>query len=218
MRLLFTVALFLSIKISSSQNTTQINVKITPLINNQVNNSYSNIDSISINQLKFYLTNFSLIKSKNTVWKEDKSYHLIDLSDTNTFSFLFNLLEKIDFDEIHFLLGTDSLTNVSGVMGGDLDPTKGMYWAWNSGYINFKIEGERNTIPFEFHIGGYAPPYQSVQKIKLKTINNESLNIRLNINKFIHQLNINDQNKILSPGKEAQKLSLMLSNLFSINE
>jgi len=218
MRLLFTVALFLSIKISSSQNTTQINVKITPLINNQVNNSYSNIDSISINQLKFYLTNFSLIKSKNTVWKEDKSYHLIDLSDTNTFSFLFNLLEKIDFDEIHFLLGTDSLTNVSGVMGGDLDPTKGMYWAWNSGYINFKIEGKKNAIPFEFHIGGYTPPCQSVQKIKLKTINNESLNIRLNINKFIHQLNINDQNKILSPGKEAQKLSLMLSNLFSINE
>lgn len=40
-------------------------------------------------------------------------------------------------------------------MDGDLDPLNGMYWAWNSGYINMKIEGitpkcQDATIYFNF--------------------------------------------------------------------
>jgi len=36
----------------------------------------------------------------------------------------------------------DSLANVSGAMSNDLDATKGMYWSWQSGFINLKIEGK----------------------------------------------------------------------------
>ena len=52
---------------------------------------------------------------------------------------------NIPFSKLKFQLGIDSLTNVSGAMGGDLDPTKGMYWTWQSGYINMKIEGKSNS-------------------------------------------------------------------------
>lgn len=215
----FIIIFFLiNLQILSGQNMKQINVKVSPLTDNKVIYSKSNKDSVTITNLKFYLTRFSLIKSLKTVWQEDNSYHLIDISDPKSLSFIFNLSENIDFDEIHFLLGTDSLTNVSGVMGGDLDPTKGMYWAWNSGYINFKIEGNSNLIPFEFHLGGYAPPFQTAQKITLKTNNKNNLNIELNIVKFLEQLNLTEQTNIMSPGKEAKRLSKILSTLFYINE
>jgi len=215
----FIIIFFLiNLQILSGQNMKQINVKVSPLTNGEIIYSKSNKDSVTITNLKFYLTKFSLIKSLKTVWQEDNSYHLIDISDPKSLSFIFNLSENIDFDEIHFLFGTDSLTNVSGVMGGDLDPTKGMYWAWNSGYINFKIEGNNNLIPFEFHLGGYAPPFQTAQKITLKTNNKNNLNIKLNIVKFLEQLNLTEQTNIMSPGKEAKRLSKILSTLFYINE
>ena len=70
--------------------------------------------------------------------------------------------------------------------------------------------------PFQFHIGGYASPYPTVQKIRLKTKKN--LNIAFNVADFLNQLNLVNQNKIMSPGKEAQELSEILSSLFYINE
>ena len=59
-------------------------------------------------------------------------------------------------------------------MGGDLDPTKGMYWAWQSGYINFKMEGSCSQClatknNFEFHLGGYQQPFYAMQTIELNT-------------------------------------------------
>ena len=218
MRLLFIIIFLLTLQVSNSQNTNRINVKIIPIVDNQSSNSLLSIDSTSITNLKFYLTKFSLTKSRNTVWQEESSYHLIDISNPKSLDFVLNLSKNIDFDAIHFLLGTDSLTNVSGVMGGDLDPTKGMYWAWNSGYINFKLEGENNAIPFEFHLGGYTPPFQTVQKIKLKTNSKNNLTIELDIVKLLKQLDLTAQKKIMSPGKEAQQLAIMLSTLFSIRE
>ena len=79
-------------------------------------------------------------------------------------------------DKIKFNLGIDSLTNVSGVMGGDLDPTKGMYWTWQSGYINFKMEGSSAVCPtrnheFQFHIGGYQDPFYAMQTLELEVKN-----------------------------------------------
>jgi len=208
MKFLFVVSCLLNAHILMSQEeTSPIQVNISPKISAK--------DAITIDNLKFYLTNFSLVKSGETVWKETNSYHLIDISKPSSLSF--NLATKIDFDEIHFSLGTDSLTNISGAMGGDLDPTKGMYWAWNSGYINFKLEGKSKSTSLEFHLGGYAPPYQTVQKIKLKTTKND-LTIFLNVSEFLNQIDLTKQHKIMSPGKEAQRLSKILSTLFYVNE
>lgn len=214
---LFILINLINIHIYHYQNNDQLYVKITPLFdNNPIQLSKANKDSISIETLKFYLTDFCLIKSGEVVWKQLNSYHLIDISKPTSLDIFFTNEVKVDFDEIQFLLGTDSLTNVSGAIGGDLDPTKGMYWAWNSGYINFKLEGKQNSKPFQFHLGGYASPYPTVQKIKLKTKKN--LNIAFNVADFLNQLNLVNQNKIMSPGKEAQELSEILSSLFYINE
>ena len=76
--------------------------------------------------------------------------------------------EDTEFDAIQFNLGIDSLTNVSGALGGDLDPTKGMYWTWQNGYVNFKLQGTSDLCnnpknEFEFHLGGYLKPFNNYE-------------------------------------------------------
>lgn len=83
---------------------------------------------------RFYLGGFRFLQKGREVFREESSYHLVDWNETWK-------LAIPEYDEMAFLLGTDSLANVSGALGGDLDPTKGMYWTWNSGYINVKLEG-----------------------------------------------------------------------------
>lgn len=104
--------------------------------------------------VKFYISAFTTISEKGTQAFPTK---LIDLEVPSSQS-----LGQIDsaVARIDFLLGTDSLSNVSGILEGALDPINGMYWAWNSGYINIKTEGiytdsMDKEIPFEFHLGGY---------------------------------------------------------------
>ncbi len=132
-------------------------------------------DSLAIHTLKFYLSNIAFLKNGKEIWREKNSFHLLDIEDLNFLSISFSPGADIEFDALKFDLGIDSLTNVSGAFGGDLDPTKGMYWAWNSGYVNFKIEGYFEKCParnheFQFHIGGYMPPFQSLQTIILPVV------------------------------------------------
>lgn len=204
----------LSCNVLVSQNTKQISITVKPLLNNyQLILEKESNNGITITSFKFYLTHFSFTKNGNTVWEENYSYHLIDASNPSILKF--DVPEKMSYDEIHFLLGTDSLTNVSGVMGGDLDPTKGMYWAWNSGYINFKLEGKKLKSAFEFHLGGYSQP--TVQSIKLAS-NKDSIIINFDVAEFLNQIDLTKQHKLMSPGIEAQRLSIIAASLFLLNE
>ncbi|MCB9359689.1 MAG: hypothetical protein H6587_11635 [Flavobacteriales bacterium] len=199
-----------------SQNINDLIVTINPLLNNHILIlEKENTEGITITKLKFYLTNFSLTKNDKTVWSEKNSYHLIDISTPSTLNLKFKIPSNITFDKIYFLFGTDSLTNVSGVLGGDLDPTKGMYWAWNSGYINFKLEGKSKNTPFEFHLGGYSP--STVQEVKLN-MNKNNTKIYFDVANFLNQIDLAKQHKLMSPGKEAQRLSKIAGKLFYTNE
>jgi hypothetical protein len=176
-------------------------------------------EKYTIETLRFYVSSVEITYHDGTKFQEKNSVHLIDLEDAN--SWKWNLLDSKDADVkfVSFLLGTDSLTNVSGILEGDLDPIKGMYWAWNSGYINFKVEGfkrEENS-PFEFHIGGYLPPYQTVQRIELpvNTIN-QPMRIRLNLSQFLDQINLNEVREVMIPGPDAAALARQLSNCFTL--
>lgn len=118
-------------------------------------------------------------------------------------------------------MGIDSLTNVSGALGGDLDPTKGMYWTWQSGYINFKLEGKsqycntRNN-EFQFHLGGYLQPFYCLQSLKMKVNNSQEINIVLDVKKIIDAIDLKSLNHVMSPGKDAMTLSIIAANSFTI--
>ena len=181
-----------------------------------------NGDSLSIHTLRFYLGNFTFYKNGKEIGRENESHHLLDLKNPNSLSIILHLGAVIDFDAIKFALGTDSLTNVSGAMGDDLDPTKGMYWAWNSGYINFKMEGFSEKCPaqknqFQFHIGGYMPPFQTVQTIELPVAKNGIIQVDMELSYFFEKIDLAKTHSIMSPSESAAELAKLLSKTFHIH-
>ena len=112
--------------------------------------------------------------------------------------------------------------SVSGALAGDLDPTNGMYWAWQSGYINFKIEGNSSSCKtrknqFFFHVGGYKKPNYSLKMITLDVlIPKSTIDITINLKDFFSKINLGKTNSIMIPGKSAMELADYYSKLFFI--
>ena len=155
-----------------------LQIEISPVFNQQSlvlnEQAYINAhgDTLYIDGFRFYISQVKLAYHKRNSYAEKESYHLIDADDAASQKIILKDIGEGNYDEIHFILGTDSLANVSGAMGGDLDPTKGMYWAWNTGYINAKLEGHASVCKtlhrgFEFHIGGYLAPYKTLREVVL---------------------------------------------------
>jgi hypothetical protein len=176
-------------------------------------------DSVRIDILKFYISGVRFLQNDKTVWSEINSFHLVDASKPESAKLLLHIPAGITFNNIKFNIGIDSLTNVSGAMGGDLDPTRGMYWTWQNGYINFKIEGVSNVCQtrrnqFQFHLGGYQSPYSTLQTIVLKAGQNSTA-ISLDVQKLLYDINLARQNQIMSPGAGAVAVSEHFLSVFS---
>lgn len=178
-------------------------------------------DSIKITALRFYVSNIELIDNHKTVWKDATVFRLMDIADSK--STQISIPSSVSFSKLKFNIGIDSTTNVSGAMGGDLDPTKGMYWTWQSGYINFKLEGSSNLCrtrhnEFQFHLGGYTAPFNNLQIIFVNDITNKQVEILFDIQKLMKQINLTQQHHIMSPGTEAMEFSEKLINSMSIKK
>ena len=117
------------------------------------NKPLERVEGLSVKNLKCYLGHIRGLKETYTVVGIDPLYHLIDYSNpaSQHLDFLVNEMP----DKFRITLGVDSITNSEGVHGGDLDPTKGMYWSWQSGYIQFKFEGSYQGKEYSLHLGGF---------------------------------------------------------------
>ncbi|WP_308005314.1 MbnP family protein [uncultured Chryseobacterium sp.] len=174
-------------------------------------------DVVSISKLKFYVSDICFKKSGKTVFKTPEKSYLIDSENRLKIDFDKNSTE--DFDEIQFNIGIDSLTNVSGAMGGDLDPVNGMYWSWQSGYINFKIEGnsERSGAvhkDFQFHVGGYLKPFETLQTVILPLKRNQNI-IFVDVSRFLSEIDLNKTHSVMSTGENAVVLARQFQKIFS---
>jgi len=185
-----------------------------------ISNSNNNIQ---IDVFKFYISNVEFYNNDQLLYKEKNSYHLIDAEDSTSFILPINFLSKTWFNLIKFNIGIDSITNYGGAMGGDLDPTKGMYWTWQNGYINFKLEGKSNLIgannnEFTFHLGGYQNTFSTLQTLQFPVQYLSGIQINIAIDKWINEIDLSKQNHIMSPSKEAVILSNKLPAIFSISK
>ena len=202
-----------------------------------------NKDSIQFDNIRFYLSNIEFEKEDKLIIKDAAKAHLMDIFEPNTLQIA---LKNIDFNKIktmRFNIGIDSLTNVSGALGGDLDPQKGMYWAWQSGYINMKIEGRspqcknRKNV-FQYHMGGYLSPFYSMRSVELainaqnsegvsdigalsKSDNpnskyTEGVILQIDFSKFFENINIAAQNSIMMPCEQAMELADYSVQMFSV--
>lgn len=179
-------------------------------------------DSLQIHQLKFYISNIQFLLDDSIVFTESNSYHLIDFEMPSSASLSIKTLPSISYNSIRFYLGIDSLTNVSGALGGELDPTHGMYWTWQSGYINFKMEGqvsrkEELTKEFQFHIGGYQQPFNALQKVELD-VHEADIKLLLNLNPFLKLINLSHDHHIMSPSNKAVELAAALGKNFKVKK
>ncbi len=215
---LFLLANFVRI-FAQQQLNFQINWENEPLILSKNYFSNFNKDSLKIEKLQFYVSDICLLKKGKIVYKLLPKYKLIDLENPNSQQIKFKTKKK--FDAVQFNLGIDSLTNASGAKSGDLDPRLGMYWAWQSGYINLKMEGHspictsRNQF-FQFHLGGFLNNFYAIQKIQF-TVNQQNMNVKLQIDKFFEQVNLSQQHEIMSPNQKAVVLSQIIANSFKID-
>ena len=154
-------------------------VKITFV--NTVNNAPVVLDSVTykncwgedytISKLKYYISNIKFYTLNKGVISEANSYHLINEEDSSSKSFSIVLPPGI-YSSLSFLIGVDSLMNVSGAQTDALDPLNGMFWTWNTGYIMFKLEGnspQSNLLnnKIEYHLGGFTQPHNVLKKIQL---------------------------------------------------
>lgn len=182
-------------------------------------------DTVSFETIKFYLTNFQFNYKEKSKYKESNSYHLIDFDKPESMSIAFQNQNNKEIESIQFNIGVDSLASVSGALEGDLDATKGMYWAWQSGFINLKIEGTSSSCKtrknkFQFHIGGYLQPYYAMRTIKIpieKSQNSkDEFNLVLDLGKLFSEISLEENNTIMIPGKEAMKIADLTTKIFSI--
>lgn len=193
------------------------------LVLNKAKYSTEKKDTLSITTFKFYISNVVLEYENGTEYKEPKSVHLIDIEELNTLQFQLKKVPDLKIKKIRFNIGIDSLTNVSGNLDGDLDPSLGMYWAWNSGYINMKLEGKSSSCKsvkkeFQFHIGGYSPNQNALQEVVLIVPNDENnIHLNMDLSKWLNEVSLKETNSIIMPGKKAIEMSSLYKNMFTIN-
>lgn len=187
----------------------------------------------TIKKFKYYISNVRL-NYKGGYFKEINSYHLIDQNKITSLSFSFKAKNQ-NYGSISFLLGVDSVRNISGAQTGALDPTNDMFWTWNSGYVMAKMEGNSSSSAlvnnmFEYHIGGFAGENKVLKTITLQFPGGQPLKVSdKNISKIMitadanawwqkpNEIRIASSPGITSPGLLAKKISENYCNMFTIS-
>ncbi len=168
-----------------------------------------NKDSISFSALKMYLSDFRFQERESGQIKTIDTLIFYDLSDSSTHTFLKDITIE-NYETLTFTLGLDSAKNVSGELENAYDPLLGMYWAWNTGYINLKLMGKSNaslskTQNFEFHLGGYRSPFPTAQNVKI-ALNDQQIHFDVS-QLFSKYISLKKLQYIMLPGREAFLIS-----------
>jgi endonuclease/exonuclease/phosphatase family metal-dependent hydrolase len=199
----------------------QFNLKNTPL---------EYVDSLlHVETLKCYVGHIELLDmNKQIIGRDTFSYRLIDFKNSNSLNFSINSNSSYA-SYVRLTLGVDSITNAAGVHCCALDPANGMYWSWQSGYIQFKLEGkEKDGEPLNLHLGGFSNAHMSsiTDEIPiLRTITggpvlppdrwSQELTIHLNLDSFLELVHANKEYSLMSPNSHVHEYMRVLCASFS---
>jgi hypothetical protein len=215
------LVLFLGLTITTYS---QQQLKFIPTFNGSryalTNKVAINKDTLTIDLLKFYISDIKLLEDSIEVYSPKEKHYLFNLENPSAMSISLNVDSNINFNKIKFCIGIDSITNVAGAIGGTLDPINGMYWAWNSGYVNFKIEGTSTLSnarknAFKFHLGGYQHPYNSYRAVLIKIDDLSKTAININLEQFLTKIEFSQINSVMSPNTKSIELTNLLPPIFS---
>lgn len=185
----------------------------------------------TVKTFKFYVSNIQLTSTDNRNSAEKESYHLVDLSSPESREISASLAGGT-YKRIQFMIGVDSVRNVSGAQTGALDPMLGMFWTWNTGYIFAKLEGTApvSTEPgqaFTYHIGGFKTGSNAIRTVlldfpanKLVTIGTTNMVIiDVDLAKWfdsVHTLSIKNAPSVMTPGGVSLKIADNYATMFTV--
>lgn len=192
-------------------------------------------ESYTVSAFKFYVHGVQFINTDSgRVFEANKGdYFLVDCSDSLTAQVKVAAL-PFKYNRIAFTIGVDSARNVSGAQTGALDPTLGMFWTWNTGYIMAKLEGTSpaSTAPgqmFKYHIGGFKQNESALRKVtllmpyaeilELKGGKTAEITITADVNAWFynpHDVKIGVNPAIMTPGTLAVQVAENYSKMFTI--
>ena len=179
-----------------------------------------------VSAFKFYIHAIQMINTDSgKVFELPKDkYYLVDFSDPANTRVRIGV-QPFKYNRIAFTLGVDSTRNVSGAQTDALDPGKGMFWTWNTGYIMAKLEGNSPLAAtpnnaFEYHIGGFRTGENVVEKvtllfpftseIDLKPGKTTEMSISANVNSWFynpHDIMITADPTCMTPGNLAVRIA-----------
>lgn len=190
----------------------------------------ANGDTFVVNMFKYYIGDVKLVKDDGTKFSEGK-YHLINHATTSSFDM--SGIPAGTYKSMIMTLGVDSARNVSGAQDGDLAPSKGMFWDWNTGYIMLKLEGnspqaDNFNKDIAFHLGGYSAPNSAIRTITISFATdlviskdkNPELKLKTNINEMFKNPNTVDfytYHTVTSPGLSSNFICNNYSDMFSFD-
>lgn len=167
---------------------------------------------LALKTFKSYLSQLTFYFEGKPSYTVPDLYFLLDMGDSNRSKLRCVVPKGTKYNQVGFLLGLDSATNVGGAMGGDLDPTLGLYWTWQSGYINMKIEGDYfvspdSTLPFEYHLGGYAFPHSNAVYGIYPVGSSSQIQVAFNLKSCLENAILDGTVKVMSPSIKAVTLA-----------
>jgi hypothetical protein len=192
----------------------------------------ANSDTFNVTMFKHYVSNIVLTKSDNSEYVVPNSYFIVDYKTSGANLVNLSNIPVGNYKAVKFLLGVDSLRNVSGAQEGALAASNGMFWNWNTGYIFMKMEGyspqSTNTGKMlAFHIGGFSGSNNALKTISIG-FGNETANVNgtntprvhmksdlLKMFEGQHSISFSAMNKIMMPGTNAKKIADNYANMFT---
>lgn len=122
-------------------------------------------EELTVDKLRYYLSNLRLRRADGSWYVNPQSpqtpagYFLVDEAVPESKRLEIGPVPPGDYRGIEFLIGIDETRNHSGAQTGPLDPARGMFWMWHSGYVFLKLEGRspQSTAQAQtvsYHVGG----------------------------------------------------------------
>lgn len=125
-------------------------------------------EDFSVSRLRYYLS-LPRLRRADGSWFEPlhpaesaEAYHLVDEARADSRRLRIAGVPAGEYTGVEFLVGVDEARNHAGAQTGALDPARGMFWTWKSGYIFLVLEGKSPQSPapggrFSYHLGGGEP-------------------------------------------------------------
>lgn len=189
-------------------------------------------EELNFTTAKYYLSNVKLANTDGSIWSEEESYRLIDLSDPASLIPQIKNVPPGDYHMVMFTIGVDSARNVAGAQEGALSPANNMFWSWNSGYIFFKFEGnspQAANNAFTYHIGGFMEPNNAIANhsfhmhmpnLSISPDATPMIHLEVDVKKVFdgtNTLSVANMPSVTMPGMMARHISENFSEAFTLD-